>query len=167
MHLITYLMVALQLILVAYLDFRRKKISNFWPLLNLVVYLLHLYYYAENYPLKLEHFVFPLGFIVFGFGFFLLNIMGPGDSKYLASLFLLINVNFQIFFFLQLVYWTIVAGLFLLLFNSIKNFDKIKKAFSQADFAPIKGVFGTKFTYAPIIFCAWVSFGWKIEIFSI
>jgi prepilin peptidase CpaA len=93
--------------------------------------------------------------------------MGPGDSKYLFSLFLLINKDLQLIFFLSLVYTTVMVGSILLLLHAIMNFDKIKKAILLMDFGQLKGVFGTKFTFAPIIFLSWVGFGWKINIISI
>jgi prepilin peptidase CpaA len=125
------------------------------------------YFYRNIYSIVPEHFLFPFGCLIIGFLFYLFRIMGPGDSKYLFSLFLLINKDLQLIFFLSLVYTTVMVGSILLLLHAIMNFDKIKKAILLMDFGQLKGVFGTKFTFAPIIFLSWVGFGWKINIISI
>lgn len=167
MPITTYLFVLFELLPVSYIDFKTKKISNFWPILNFLVYLFHFFYFRTEYPLVLEHFYFPIGCLVIGFLFYQLGIMGPGDSKYLFSLFLLIPHKFQLTFFLNLLNSTVFIGSILLLFHAVKNFDKIKKVIFMADYGQLKGVFGSKFTYAPLILFSWVVFGWKIKVFSI
>ncbi len=163
----TYIFVLVQLVPVSYLDIKTKKIANFWPVLNILAYLFNLYLFPDQYPLIFTHFLYSIGFLVIGFMLFLMKIMGPGDAKYLASIFLLIVDNLQATFFFQIIYLTILAGSILLIFHAILNFDKIKKAIMISNFGEIKGIFGTKFTYAPIILISWMGFGWKINIFSI
>jgi len=163
----TYIFILLQLLVVTYFDLKTRKISNLWVLLNIIIYLFHLFYFSNQYPLVPEHFIFPLGCLFIGFLFFLLNIMGPGDSKYLFSLFLLINKDHQITFFTSLLFTTAIVGSILLLLHTIRNFDKIKMAIMLSDFRQLKGVFGSKYTHAPIIIISWVGFGWKANIISI
>lgn len=162
----TYIFVLLELIPVSYIDFKTKKISNIWPILNILVYIFHLFYFKSQFPLVFEHFLFPMGFIVLGFLFYMLGIMGPGDSKYLFSLFLLIPLNYQNNFFITLLYATIIMGSILLLLHAFRNFDKIKKVILLGDYGQLKSIFGSKFTYAPLILFSWVVFGWKIKIIS-
>jgi prepilin peptidase CpaA len=163
----TYYFILLQLLPVSYFDIKTKKISNFWPILNILIYFFYLYYFRAEYPLVLEHFLFPIGCLVLGFLFYLLKIMGPGDSKYLFSLFLLIPYKFQMTFFLMLLYATILTGSILLLLHAVRNFGKIKKAIFLGELGQLGGIFGSKFTYAPIILLSWVGFGWAIKIFPI
>lgn len=163
----TYFFILVQLIPVSYIDIKTKKISNFWPILNILTYLLNLYFFQLDYPLMVEHFIFPVGCIVLGFLFYLLKIMGPGDSKYLFSLFLLIPYKSQMTFFLMLLYATILVGSILLILHAARNFDKVKKAIFLGEFGQLAGVFGNRFTYAPLILLSWVGFGWSIKIFSI
>ena len=92
---------------------------------------------------------------------FVLNIMGGGDSKYLSSLYLLVPLDFQESTFHYLLYATILVGSTLLLFNLLKNFDIIVVYSRTKDIAGIKRIFGKKFTYAPVIFIAWMWFGWQ------
>jgi prepilin peptidase CpaA len=157
----------IELLPVSYIDLKTKKISNFWSILNIFIYFFHLYYFKAEYPLVLEHFLFPIGCIVLGFLFYLLKIMGPGDSKYLFSIFLLIPYKFQMTFFLMLLYATILMGSILLLLHSVRNFGKIKNAIFLGEFGQLGSIFGSKFTYAPLILLSWVGFGWAIKIFSI
>jgi prepilin peptidase CpaA len=105
--------------------------------------------------------LFPVAFLIVGLGLFALNIMGGGDSKYLSSIYLLIPLGFQDTAFLYLLYTTVIVGSSLLLFNSLKNFDKIVLMLRIGDAKGIKKIFGKKFTYAPVIFIAWMWFGWQ------
>ncbi|MDD4973049.1 MAG: hypothetical protein PHY93_01795 [Bacteriovorax sp.] len=105
--------------------------------------------------------LFPVAFLIVGFALFVVNIMGGGDSKYLSSLYLLIPLGFQEIVFLYLLYTTVIVGSSLLLFNTLKNFDKIVLLVKIGDVKGIKKIFGKKFTYAPVIFIAWMWFGWQ------
>jgi len=87
--------------------------------------------------------------------------MGGGDSKYLASFYLLVPHSFQETVYLYLLYTTVIVGSSLLLFNAIKNFDNIVVLIRIGDVRGIKKIFGKKFTYAPVIFIAWMWFGWQ------
>ncbi len=167
MPLIAYIFITLQLFVVTYFDFKARKISNLWIVLNIIVYLFLLFNFPREYPLVPEHFIFPLGCLIIGFLFFLIKIMDAGDSKYLFSLFLLINKEYQFTFFKCLLFSTAIVGSILLLLHGIRNFDKIKRAILLMDFGQLKGVFGSKFIYAPIILISWVGFGWKANIISI
>jgi prepilin peptidase CpaA len=91
--------------------------------------------------------------------------MGGGDSKYLSSFYLLVPVSFQDSVFLYLLYTTIIIGSSLLLFNMLKNFDRIIELVSIGNISGIKKIFGKKFTYAPVIFVAWIWFGWQNSSF--
>ena len=162
-----YLFILVELLPVSFIDLKTKKISNVWPVLNILTYFFLVFFFKDNYPFVLEHFLFPLGCLGVGFLFFIIKIMGPGDSKFLSSLFLLVTTEFQMTFFLILLYSTILVGSILLLLHTIRNFDKIKSAVLFREYGQLRGIFGSKFTYAPLILFSWVVFGWKIRIFSI
>jgi prepilin peptidase CpaA len=89
--------------------------------------------------------------------------MGGGDSKFLFSFFLLVPEAFHESFFLKLIYSTIAIGLYLLIYNTIKNFDKLSLSLKIMDMKGVKGVYGTKFAYAPVIAISWIAFGWEIR----
>jgi len=158
---VVYIFVAIQLLCVAYIDFKTKKISNVWILINSLFFIVLTFIFPNFYVWSIQAFFFPMAFLLVGFVLFILNIMGGGDSKYLASLYLLVPVDFQETTFIYLLYATILVGSTLLLFNLLKNLDIILIHFKMGDVAGIRRIFGKKFTYAPVIFIAWMWFGWQ------
>ena len=158
---VVYIFVAVQLLFVAYVDFKTRKISNMWMLVNFLFFCLLSIVFPTLYPWSIQVFIFPLAFLFVGFALFILNIMGGGDSKYLASLYLLIPLAFQEMTFAYLLYATVLVGSTLLLLNLLKNLDIIVIHIRMGDIAGIKKIFGKKFTYAPVIFIAWMWFGWQ------
>ena len=77
----------------------------------------------------------------------MMNIMGGGDSKYLSSFYLLVPLGFQEMVFQYLLYTTVIVGSSLLLFNILKNFDRITLLFKIGDVSGIKKIFGKKVTF--------------------
>jgi prepilin peptidase CpaA len=158
---VVYIFIAIQLLVVAYIDFKTKKISNMWMLINFLFFCLLTLVFPTIYTWSFSAFFFPMAFIFVGILLFMMNIMGGGDSKYLSSLYLLVPVNFQETTFIYLLYATVLVGSTLLVFNTLKNFDTIVVYFKTRDIAGIRRIFGKKFTYAPVIFIAWMWFGWQ------
>jgi prepilin peptidase CpaA len=161
LSIVVYLFVSIQLLFVAYIDFKTKKISNLWMLINLIAFITLTFVFPNVYVWSLEALIFPAAFLFVGCILFALNIMGGGDSKYLSSLYLLIPLNLQEGVFSYLLYATILVGSTLLIFNTLKYLDIIVIHFRMRDVAGIKKIFGKKFTYAPVIFIAWMWFGWQ------
>ncbi len=161
MPLLVFVFISIQLLFVAYIDFKTTKISNMWVVINFLFFVLLTFVYPQIYIWKFSAFLFSLAFLFVGFALFLMNIMGGGDSKYLASFYLLVPHSFQETVFLYLLYTTVIVGSSLLLFNAIKNFDNIVVLIRIGDVRGIKKIFGKKFTYAPVIFIAWMWFGWQ------
>jgi len=85
--------------------------------------------------------------------------MGAGDSKFLFTFYLLIPEGFQEDVFLFQAYLTVIVGGSLLIYNTYKNFGKLKLAYIHGDVGIVRGVYGKKFAYAPVIFGAWIWFG--------
>ncbi len=158
---VVYLFISIQLLFVAYIDFKTKKISNVWMLINFIFFVVLTFVFPQSYDWSIQVFIFPMAFLFVGFSLFMLNIMGGGDSKYLSSLYLLVPLEHQESTFVYLLYATILVGSTLLLFNILKNLDIIILHFRMRDIAGIKRIFGKKFTYAPVIFIAWMWFGWQ------
>jgi prepilin peptidase CpaA len=158
---VVFLFVSIQLLVVAYVDFKTKLISNKWLFINFLFFALLSLIFPEHYTWKPVTFVFPIAFLFVGFGLYVLKIMGGGDSKYLSSLFLLVPYAFHENVFLHLLYTTVIVGSSLLIINFIKNFDKFIVLIKIQDIAGIKKLFGKKFTYAPVIFISWMWFGWQ------
>ena len=156
-----FVFLSIQLLVVAYIDFKTRKISNMWILINVIFFLVLTFVYPQIYVWSFSVLLFPAAFFIVGFSLFALNIMGGGDSKYLSSLYLLIPLKFQEVVFLYLLYTTVIVGSSLLLFNALKNFDRIVLLVKVGDTRGIRKIFGKKFTYAPVIFIAWMWFGWQ------
>ena len=158
---VVFIFLSIQLLVVAYIDFKTRKISNVWILINFIFFCVLTFLFPKIYVWNISALLFPLAFLFVGFTLFLMNIMGGGDSKYLFSFYLLVPLGFQEGVFLYLLYTTVIVGSSLLLFNALKNFDRIALMFRVGDLAGIKKIFGQKFTYAPVIFIAWMWFGWQ------
>lgn len=155
-------LVLMELLVVAWIDFKTHKISNNWSLLNISLAVVLYFTLGTLYPLNWEVLFFPLGFIVIGFILYLMNIMGAGDSKFLASLFLLIPLEYHLLFFEKLVLSTIITGVFLLTYRIIRNSGKLKAYLISQYWEGVKVTLKSRFSYAPVIFMAWLILGLNI-----
>ena len=155
---VTYLFafILAELLVVAYIDFKTKRISNLWAMGNMVVAGLLYSFYRNEYPLSFEVLLFPLGFLVIGFFLFVIGIMGAGDSKYLASLFLMTPPELHLPLFEKILLSTILVGALLLSFKIIKNFVKLKAYLLSHHWQGIKDIIKSRISYAPVILIAWV-----------
>lgn len=154
-----YFFILIELVFVSYFDFRYQKISNRWSVLNFLVYLVLLFIVPDFYVLSWSALFFPLVFLVITFALYAVNIMGAGDSKFLFTFYLLIPEVFQEDVFLFQAYLTVMIGGSLLVYNTYNNFDKLKLAYIYSDVGIVRGVYGKKFAYAPVIFGTWIWFG--------
>ncbi len=154
-----YLFLLIELMAVAYLDFLHKKISNNWPILNIVVFILLLFIWSGTYKFQLETFFFSFSFLIVGFILFSLKIMGAGDSKYLFTFYLLVPSLAHEDAFLCLLYSTVIIGSITLGVNLLKNMEAIKGSLRTGEISMIKKIFGKKFSYAPVILLSWIWFG--------
>ena len=159
-----YIFLLIELSFVAFLDLKYRKIKNVWSVLNIIVAIALFAGFPNNYPLNIEMFQFALVFIVVGFALFMFKIMGGGDSKFLATFFLLVPLNFQEQVFYYLLIITIIVGLLFFINNIIVNHEKIFENMKERNIYGIKSCFGSKFAYAPVILITWIWFGWKIYI---
>ncbi len=157
-----YLFVLIELSIVAYLDVKFKKIKNYWSLLNIICAVIMFTFFSQHYPFSFEMFHFTLVFIFVGFALFMLKIMGGGDSKFLATFFLLIPLSLQENVFLYLLFATIFIGSITLIKNIIGNWSKLSESIQQKDMEGVKSCFGSKFPYAPVILITWVCLGWEL-----
>lgn len=159
---IIFALILIELIFVAWIDFKTEKISNRWIAVNAIAsVILHLTV-RTLYPLSWEVLLFPVGFVVVGFLLYLLNIMGAGDSKFLASLFLIVPLEFHLLFFSKIVISTIVVGAILLIIRFIKHGPQLKAYFLSQYWEGIKTTLKSRFSYAPVIFLAWIILGLNI-----
>ncbi len=155
-----YFFLMIELLFVAFIDFKTKKISNLWVLINFSFFLLMIFIFPDQYKMQLRTFLFPAGILFFGFVLYLFKIMGAGDSKYLFSFYLLIPFSLHEPVFSYLIYSTIIVGSSIILYISVKNFSDFYFAMRTFDKNALMKMFGTKFSYAPVILMSWVWLGW-------
>lgn len=154
-----FFLILIQLIAVSWIDIKTRKISNLWVLLNGLIGLGFHIILKDTYPIGWATLYFPLGWLAGGFILFLLGIMGAGDSKYLASLFLLVPVNLQDDLFEKLILSTCVVGFVMLTFKILRDFKTIKAYALSSYWVGLKKRIKSHFSYAPVILFAWVMLG--------
>jgi prepilin peptidase CpaA len=88
-----------------------------------------------------------------------MKIMGGGDSKFLASFFLItpLALQDQVFYFLLIS--TVIVGVIFLVKNIIQNRVKLMEFIRDKNIIGVKSCFGTKFAYAPVILITWILIG--------
>ncbi len=160
MKIFIYVFILLQLLIVSFIDFKHKIISNWWHVFNLCAFVLFVSIGLLEFDWRISY--FSIGFIIFGFILFNFKFMGAGDSKYLAFLFLLIPYQFHWLFFDYLLVSTIAVGSILLLIRIIKNFSKIYAFFLSRFWTALRDIIKSEFSYAPVILLAWVLLGIKL-----
>lgn len=154
-----FLLVFCELLIVAWIDFKTCKISNKWLLVNCLMALGFYLLLPEAYQFNWEIFIFPIGFIIGGFLLYLVNIMGAGDSKFLASLFLMIPLEYHFPYFEKLIISTVITGAILLLYRISINGGKLKAYLVNRYWEGIKVTIKSRFSYAPVILLAWMLLG--------
>ena len=155
------LFVLLELVVITWYDLKNRKISNLWPSANILLFGLCLILFPGAYPLSWELFKIPLLFFLGGYGLYLTGIMGAGDVKYLTSYFLLIPPAFHQTAFFCLLYTTMSVGLVLFLLRGAKNFDKMILFSLFREGRWLKGIWGKKVAYSPIVLVSYVWLGIK------
>lgn len=163
MPFVIFAFVFLQLLAVSYLDLKYKKISNWWSLFNLLLFAVLPLVFPAYYVYKFEVFYFSLIFLLVGLVLFALKVMGAGDTKYLFSFFPLIPISFHQTFLVLLLQVTILVGGSLLIFNTVRKYEKIIFILKTKSFEMFKEVYGSKFSFAPVILVSWGWFGWVIQ----
>ena len=158
-----FIFLLLELLAISWLDLKNRKISNLWPLANILIFILFAAFYPGLYSLEWELFRIPLLFFGLGYGLYLFGIMGAGDVKYLTTYFLLIPPIFHQTAFFCLLYTTMIVGFVLLVLRGAKNFDKIILVALLREGKFFKGIWGEKVAYSPIVLVSYVWLG--IETF--
>ena len=157
-----YFFILIELVVISYIDMTYRVIKNFWAIVNVTFFALFLLLFQDVYHISIQGLIYSISFLVVGFVLFLLRIMGAGDSKYLASLFLLIPRNLQYNFFEILLYTTFCVGLGMIIVNSWMNRQQVMIALSTKNYSMLKSIYGTRFTYAPLILLSWIWMGWDV-----
>jgi prepilin peptidase CpaA len=164
MYLTTYLFLMIQLIFVTYGDIKFKKIPNYWSLINLITFVVLAFLFPDIYELKLQTFFYSIVFISVGYALYILKIMGGGDTKFLATSYLVIPAKFQDQTFYLLAIVTTIIGAILFIHNTYRNWKVISDAIMIKDIKTFKNIYGRKFPFAPVILCSWIIYGLQEKV---
>jgi len=151
--------ILIELAFVGWIDLKTKKISNYWIVFNLVLSTSLRFYFTEDYLWSWEILAYPLGWLIIGLVLFQLRIMGAGDSKFLASLFLLIPLDFHWPMLEKLLLSTLIVGSILLLTKILSDFAQFKAQLLTGYWKGLLKTVKSNFSYAPVILLAWLLLG--------
>ena len=160
MPLVVFFLLLFEIMVVSIIDIFKKKISNWWVLLNLFLFVLCLLIFPKSYVFSVSLLYYPFGWIVLGFILYKLKVMGAGDSKYLFSLFFIVPASsHEEFTVIVLIVTVILAAIQLVIRFSINLGENIRQVM-VGDFSFFREVRGSKFSYAPVIFLSWLYLGY-------
>jgi len=150
---------------ISYLDFKYRRIPYQYILLNLVLYFFFISIFKGHYSFIFEHYIYSILFIIIGFIFYLhpLKIMGGGDSKLLASFFLLVPSYFQDLFLLNLLWVTILVTCICKILDLFENYNNMIEHIRRKNYSKLYDL-GKKIPFTPIILLSWFWVG--IEIYG-
>ncbi|MBF0311834.1 MAG: hypothetical protein HQK50_04280 [Oligoflexia bacterium] len=151
-----YLFALLELLVVSYLDYKTKKIANWWSIINVLLFIVTIILFPQNYKFSMNLLTMPALFLGLGFILFYIRIAGAGDVKFLSTFFLLIPLHLHLEMTELILISTIVVALLLILKNTIKNSTLIVTIIKERQWLLLQGIYGTKFSYSPVILLAWV-----------
>ena len=158
-----YLFILIELSFVAWGDYKTRKISNYWSILNIICFPLLVLLLPSIYILSANVFIYSALFLLIGFILFLLKVMGGGDGKFLATFILLVPISLQSQMLNLLLISTILVASIFLIKNLTLNFREIIRSLKEYDFITVKSFFGSKFAFAPVILMAWILLGWELK----
>ncbi len=161
-----YIFLLIELLAVSYGDLKYQKISNLWAIFNLILFVILIFIFKETYSFSFDTWFYSIVFFGVGFLLFTLNVMGGGDSKFIASFFLLIPHDYQNKFFESLLWVTVTVGIVLIIVNTYKGRGILMEFLKYKKISSLKEVYGTKLTYAPVILASWLIFGYIIEVWN-
>jgi len=154
-----YFFLLAELFFVSYGDVKTQRIPNLWSLLNILIYIIFCFAFPDIYVFDLNTFLVPIIILASGFLFFLLKVMGGGDSKFMFSFFLTVPQGYHEGFFWFLLYSTTIIGLFMFFTNTAAHFKSIINCIKLKQYKEMRKFFGSKFAFAPVILIAWLWLG--------
>lgn len=158
-----YFGILLELVVVSWVDIKKRKISNKWTIANIILFIILLFVFPEYYIFTWKTFMYSGMLLAITFVLFLLNVMGGGDSKFLFSFFLIVPLKLQEQAFYYLLVSTVITGLIFFVMNTAINYRKLIEYLKNKDIQGVKSCFGSKFAFAPVILLSWLSVGWLLR----
>ena len=161
-----YVYLLIELVAVSWGDVKHKKIPHVWNLLNIITFIFLVIFLPFEYTLGLSTFFYSLAFFIVGFLLFTLNIMGGGDSKFLATFFLLVPATRHGEFLTIMLYGTILVAGSLFFYHSVKNLNQLWAILMTRTWEQLPRVYNKKFAFAPLILFSWLIFGYMIKVWE-
>lgn len=165
MNIFLFLVILIQLFWVSLIDIKYKKISNQWIYFNISLTAILWIIFPTEYAVSGEKLLYSITFFGVGFILYLLRIIGAGDSKYLASLYLVIPVDWCQVALISLFFSTLLIGGFVFFTTVVKKYDQLLLSFVARDYKEFAKLLNNRFSYAPVILVSWVLLGvlvfWK------
>lgn len=158
-----YLFIFIELLLVAWGDFKTRKISNYWSILNLIIFAIVAFIFPETYKIHHDIFIYSGLFLFVGFALFVMKVMGGGDAKFLSTFILIVPYSLHDKYLNYLLIGTVIVASILFMKNVIKNFKFLIEKLKVFDFEAVKSCFGSKFAFAPVILLAWILIGLDLK----
>ena len=152
-----YWVFLLELVFVAALDIRTRKIPNEIVAIN---FLLIFFTWEQSQVEHIGEFLLmPLITLMLGFGLFLLRLVGAGDCKLVVSI--LVNLSYldQRAFLEQLAKVTILFSIVYLMIKSWNRRSELLRLFGSRQYVTaLKQVRGDT-AFAPVVLLAWIKYG--------
>jgi prepilin peptidase CpaA len=156
-----FLSLSALLVVVALIDLRTRRISNYWNLMNLLALGAFSTLWGEFYSWDWRLLLLPLGFVVVGFLLFLAGIMGAGDSKFLATFSLALPLSLHADFLEALITVTVLVGALLLTLRLVTQFGQVKAYLIGLHWQGLRELFRTQNSFAPVILLGWLLLGYR------
>ncbi len=138
---------------IAVIDFKTRKINNYWSLFNLVFTVLLFILLPQHYQLSYQHFFIPVLIFVMGFFLYFIKVAGAGDVKFLSTFLLALPYEFQLLFVNKLIVTTIVFAVTVIAIKIAMQFRLVIDALLSRNLQALKSVIlGSKFAYSPVLF---------------
>ncbi|MFN8369001.1 MAG: hypothetical protein U0T83_00075 [Bacteriovoracaceae bacterium] len=150
---------------IAIVDFKTRKIANYWSLFNLFFSITLFIFLPQHYILGYKHFFIPGLVFVAGFILYFMKIAGAGDVKFLSTFLIALPYDFQLLFVNKLVVSTIIFALTVMGIKIITQFKAFTDAIFSKNFQALRSViFGSKFAYSPVLFFTLLLVIWESGI---
>ncbi len=85
--------------------------------------------------------------------------MGAGDSKFLATLFLIIPLEYHLLFMEKIILSTMITGGLLVLLRMIKSIETLGSYLISGYWFGLKSMMKSSFSFAPVVAVAWILLG--------
>ncbi len=155
-----YIFLLIELMIVAWFDFKQRKILNLWSITNVLLGVLFLFS-LDEYVWSWNLIIFPFSFLLAGFLLFAIKIMGGGDAKFMSSFFFLVPANEHWSFSEAILLMTVAVGGISLLVTYTRNYKTFITALRLRDARLFFSLWGKKFPFAPVLLLAWGVMGYK------